>query len=185
MYKWIELYNSEIDRLQRELQQIKKDIENKYNTEGASQKEFYDKIMTEYNTKFEQLKKETTKSLNKLVNLSCEYNEATDQIVQDYKRLVKDLDYKMNVKKEKNKVILLEKSNRLEEAKKQEDEHKSKLEEKIKDSDKLIEKNVEIKQNIINATQRTITFQEQLLETEKNLVKIDKKLEDLIVKNKH
>ena len=44
---------------------------------------------------------------------------------------------------------------------------------------------MEIKQNIINATQRTITFQEQLLETEKNLVKIDKKLEDLVVKNKH
>ena len=179
------LYNSEIDRLQRELQQIKRDIENKYNTEGASQKEFYDKIMSEYNTKFEQLKKDTKNSLNKLVNLSCEYNEATDQIVKDYEQLVKDLDNKMNLTKEKNKLILLEKSNRLEEAKKQEDEHKSKLEEKIKDSDKLIEKNVEIKQNIINATQRTITFQEQLLETEKNLVKIDKKLEDLIVKNKH
>ena len=181
----IELYNSEIDRLQRELQQIKKDIENKYNTEGDSQKEFYDKIMTEYNTKFEQLKKETNNSLNKLVNLSCEYNEATDQIVEDYKKLVKDLDYKMSLTKEKNKKILIEKTNRLEEAKKQEDEHKSKLEEKIKDSDKLIEKNVEIKQNIINATQRTITFQEQLLETEKNLVKIDKKLEDLVIKNKH
>ena len=179
------LYNSEIDRLQRELQQIKRDIEKKYNTEGASQKEFYDKIMSEYNTKFEQLKKDTKNSLNKLVNLSCEYNEATDQIVKDYEQLVKDLDNKMNLTKEKNKLILLEKSNRLEEAKKQEDEHKSKLEEKIKDSDKLIEKNVEIKQNIINATQRTITFQEQLLETEKNLVKIDKKLEDLIVKNKH
>ena len=55
----------------------------------------------------------------------------------------------------------------------------------FKESDKLIEKNVEIKQSIINATQRTITFQEQLLETEKNLVKIDKKLEDLISKNKH
>ena len=181
----LNLYNSEIDRLQRELQQIKKDIEDKYNTEGDSQKEFYDKIMTEYNTKFEQLKKDTNESLSKLVNLSCEYNEATEQIVTDYKRLVENLDYKMNLTKEKNKKILDEKSNRLEEAKKQEDEHKSKLEEKIKDSDKLIEKNVEIKQNIINATQRTITFQEQLLETEKNLVKIDKKLEDLIIKNKH
>ena len=181
----IELYNSEIDRLQKELQKIKTDIENKYNTEGDSQKEFYDKIMTEYNAKFEQLKKETKKSLDNLVNLSCEYNDATDQIVQDYKMLVENLDKKMNVTKEQNKKILNEKNNRLEAAKKQEDEHKSKLEEKIKDSDKLIEKNVEIKQNIINATQRTITFQEQLLETEKNLVKIDKKLEDLIIKNKH
>ena len=181
----IELYDSEIDRLQKELQQIKTDIENKYNTEGDSQKQFYDKIMTEYNNKFEQLKRETKKSLDKLVNLSCEYNDATDQIVEDYKKLVENLDRKMNVTKERNKKILNEKNNRLEEAKKQEDEHKSKLEEKIKDSDKLIEKNVEIKQNIINATQRTITFQEQLLETEKNLVKIDKKLEDLVIKNKH
>ena len=181
----IELYDNEIERLQRELNQIKTDIENKYNTEGNSQREFYDKIMTEYNSKFDQLKKETTLSLNKLVNLSCEYNEATDQIVKDYKQLVEELDNKMSSTKEKNKKILLEKNNRLEEAKKQEDEHKSKLEEKIKDSDKLIEKNVEIKQSIINATQRTITFQEQLLETEKNLVKIDKKLEDLVVKNKH
>ena len=181
----IELYDNEIARLQKELQKIKTDIENKYNTEGDSQKEFYDKIMTEYNIKFEQLKKETKQSLDNLVNLSCEYNDATDQIIQDYKKLVENLDKKMNVTKEKNRKILDEKNNRLEQAKKQEDEHKSKLEEKIKDSDKLIEKNVEIKQNIINATQRTITFQEQLLETEKNLVKIDKKLEDLIIKNKH
>ena len=172
----IELYDSEIDRLQKELQQIKTDIENKYNTEGDSQKQFYDKIMTEYNNKFEQLKRETKKSLDKLVNLSCEYNDATDQIVEDYKKLVENLDRKMNVTKEKNKKILNEKNNRLEEAKKQEDEHKSKLEEKIRDSDKLIEKNVEIKQNIINATQRTITFQEQLLETEKNLVKNRQKI---------
>jgi DNA repair exonuclease SbcCD ATPase subunit len=141
--------------------------------------------MSEYNANFETLKKETDQSLAKLVNLSCEYNEATYQIVQDYKRLVENLDKKINETKERNDKILMEKESRLEEAKKKEDEHKLKLEEKVKDSDKLIEKNVEIKQNIINATQRTITFQEQLLETEKNLVKIDKKLEDLVVKNKH
>ena len=181
----IELYNNEIERLQKELQQIKTDIENTYDTEGTLQKDFYDKIMSEYNTKFDLLKKETTESLNKLVNLNCEYNDATDRIVEDYEKLVHDLDKEMSVTKEKNKKILHDKSNRLDAAKKLENEHKSKLEEKIKDSDKLIEKNVEIKQNIINATQRTITFQEQLLETEKNLVKIDKKLEDLVVKNKH
>ena len=181
----IQLYDNEIDRLQRELQQIKKDIEDTYDTEEANQREFYEKTMSEYNSKFETLKKETNQSLAKLVNLSCEYNEATDQIVQDYKRLVENLDKKINETKERNDKILMEKESRLDEAKKKEDEHKLKLEEKVKDSDKLIEKNVEIKQNIINATQRTITFQEQLLETEKNLVKIDKKLEDLVVKNKH
>ena len=181
----IQLYDNEIDRLQKELQQIKKDIEDKYDTEEANQREFYEKTMSEYNAKFDTLKKETNQSLVKLVNLSCEYNEATDQIVQDYKRLVENLDKKINETKERNNKIIMEKESRLEEAKKKEDEHKLKLEEKVKDSDKLIEKNVEIKQNIINATQRTITFQEQLLETEKNLVKIDKKLEDLVVKNKH
>ena len=181
----IQLYDNEIDRLQKELQQIKNDIADKYDAEEAYQKDFYTKIMNEYENKFKTLKKETNESLVKLVNISCEYNEATDQIVQDYKKLVENLDRKMSETKEKNTKILLEKETRLEEAKKKEDEHKLKLEEKVKDSDKLIEKNVEIKQNIINATQRTITFQEQLLETEKNLVKIDKKLEDLVVKNKH
>ena len=181
----IKLYDNEIDRLQKELQQIKKDIEDKYDSEEMDQKNFYENIMLDYDTKFEQLKKETNESLVKLVNLSCEYNEATEQIVEDYKKLVENLDKKMAETKERNTKILKEKESRLEEAKKKEDEHKLKLEEKVKDSDKLIEKNVEIKQNIINATQRTITFQEQLLETEKNLVKIDKKLEDLVVKNKH
>ena len=181
----IKLYDNEIDRLQKELQQIKNDIEEKYDSEEMNQKLFYENIMTEYDQKFNQLKKETNASLIKLVNLSCEYNEATDQIVQDYKKLVENLDKKMAETKEKNTKILQEKESKLDEAKKKEDEHKLKLEEKVKDSDKLIEKNVEIKQNIINATQRTITFQEQLLETEKNLVKIDKKLEDLVVKNKH
>ena len=181
----IKLYDNEIDRLQKELQQIKKDIEDKYDSEEMDQKNFYENIMLDYDTKFEQLKKETNESLVKLVNLSCEYNEATDQIVEDYKKLVENLDRKMAETKERNTKILKEKESRLEEARKKEDEHKLKLEEKVKDSDKLIEKNVEIKQNIINATQRTITFQEQLLETEKNLVKIDKKLEDLVVKNKH
>ena len=181
----IKLYDNEINRLQKELQQIKKDIEDKYDSEEANQKEFYENIMSEYNEKFNKLKKETKESLVKLVNLSCEYNEATDQIVQDYKKLVENLDKKISETKERNNKILQEKESRLDEAKKKEDEHKLKLEEKVKDSDKLIEKNVEIKQNIINATQRTITFQEQLLETEKNLSKIDKKLEDLVVKNKH
>ena len=92
----IELYNNEIERLQKELQQIKTDIENTYDTEGTLQKDFYDKIMSEYNTKFDLLKKETTESLNKLVNLNCEYNDATDRIVEDYEKLVHDLDKENN-----------------------------------------------------------------------------------------
>ena len=181
----ITIYDNEIERLQAQLNQIAKSIEEIFDSEVEKQKAFYLNAEEKYNKEFEEIKKNTKDSLNKLVNLSCEYDEATDQIVKDYTKLKKNLDEKINETKERNTKILLEKESKLDEAKKKEDEHKLKLEEKVKDSDKLIEKNVEIKQNIINATQRTITFQEQLLETEKNLLKIDKKLEDLVVKNKH
>ena len=181
----ITIYDNEIERLKAQLHQIAKSIEEIFDSEVEKQKEFYQNAEEKYNKEFDEIKKKTKNSLNKLVNISCEYDEATDQIVKDYTKLKKNLEEKINEAKERNTRILLEKENKLDEAKKKEDEHKLKLEEKVKDSDKLIEKNVEIKQNIINATQRTITFQEQLLETEKNLVKIDKKLEDLVVKNKH
>ena len=181
----IELYESEINRLKNELLNIKKAIEDKYEAEVTNQKEFYDNLLKEYNEKYSKVKSETDACLATLVNISSEYDEATDKIVDDYKKLVSNLDTKIAQTKEINDNLLKEKEEKLKEAKKLEDEHKEQLEQKVKESDKLIEKNVEIKQSIINATQRTITFQEQLLETEKNLLKIDKKLEDLISKNKH
>ena len=181
----IELYNGEINRLKNELQGIKDSIEETYQNEVQNQKEFYDKLIKDYNEKFKQLKDETNTSLITLVNISSEYDEATDKIIEDYKKLVENLDRKISETKEINTNILKLKEEKLKEAKQLEDEHKTKLEQKVKESDKLIEKNVEIKQSIINATQRTITFQEQLLETEKNLVKIEKKLDDLVTKNKH
>ena len=181
----IELYESEINRLKNELLNIKKAIEDKYEAEVNNQKEFYDNLLKEYNEKYSKVKSETDSCLVTLVNISSEYDEATDKIVEDYKKLVSNLDMKIAQTKEINENLLKDKDEKLKEAKKLEDEHKEQLEQKVKESDKLIEKNVEIKQSIINATQRTITFQEQLLETEKNLVKIDKKLEDLISKNKH
>ena len=181
----IELYDTEINRLKNELLNIKNSIEEKYESEIVNQKTFYDTLIKEYNEKFLHLKNSTNESLTTLVNLSSEYDEAVDKIVTDYKKLIEKLDEKIIQTKEINNNILKEKEEKLKQAKKLEDEHKEKLEQKVKDSDKLIEKNVEIKQSIINATQRTITFQEQLLETEKNLIKIDKKLEDLMIKNKH
>ena len=98
----------EREKAKEQTKEIYKRLSDKYedneqDLEELKKKEFYDKIMTEYNTKFEQLKKDTNESLSKLVNLSCEYNEATEQIVTDYKRLVENLDYKMNLTKEKNK----------------------------------------------------------------------------------
>ena len=181
----IQLYDDEIARLKEEFQDVKNAIEEKYNTEASQQRIDYETFLEDYNTKYKKLKEETYKSLNELVNLSSEYDEANDKIVSDYKTLISNLDQKIKNTSMKNDEILKEENDKLEQAKILEEKHKEKLEQKVKESDKLIEKNVEIKQSIINVTQRTITFQEQLLETEKNLVKIDKKLEDLIVKNKH
>ena len=181
----IQLYDEEIERLKNEFQGIKDAIEEKYNTEADQQRIDYEKVLEEYNIKYKKLKEETYKSLNELVNISSEYDEASDKIVSDYKNLISNLDQKIQITSVNNEEILKEEKDKLKQAKLLEEKHKEKLEQKVKDIYKLIEKNFEIKQSIINVTQRTITFQEQLLETEKNLVKIDKKLEDLIVKNKH
>ena len=179
------LYNKEINRLKEDLLEIRNNLTEAYNNESVTQKKYLDDLIKDYNNKFDEIKEETNESLLKLVNLSGEYDEATETIVEDYKKLIEKLDKKVKETIDINNNILQERHELLLKEKKLEDEHKIKLEEKVKESDKLIEKNVEIKQNIINATQRTITFQEQLLETEKNLVKIDKKLEDLVIKNKH
>ena len=181
----ITLYNNEINRLKTELDNIKTKIKEECDLEADTQTKYFDNMVQEYNAKFTELKNETQKSLIELVNIGSEYDEATAKIIEDYKLLVLNLDNKMKKMKEMNTKIIIDKEEKLKQAKLLEDQHKKKLEEKVKESDKLIEKNVDIKQSIINATQRTITFQEQLLETEKNLVKIDKKLKDLVVKNKH
>ena len=87
--------------------------------------------------------------------LSSEYDEANDKIVSDYKTLISNLDQKIKNTSMKNDEILKEENDKLEQAKILEEKHKEKLEQKVKESDKLIEKNVEIKQSIINVTQRT------------------------------
>ena len=179
------LYNKEIDRLKEDLRVIRKEMQEEYQKEISVQKSNIGKIISDYNEKFYNIKKETDDSLNKLVSLSREYDEASQTIIDDYKKLIERFDKKVEDTFKRNEEIMKEKRKQLEEEKELEDEHKIKLEEKVKESDKLIEKNVEIKQNLINSTQRTITFQEQLIETEKNLLKINKKLEDLSVKNKH
>ena len=181
----IQLYDEEIERLKKEFQGIKDSIEEKYNLEADQQRIDYEILLNDFNAKYKQLRDDTHKSLVQLVNLSSEYDEANDKIINDYKTLITNLDQKIQMTLINNDNILKEEEEKLKSAKILEEQHKEKLEQKVKDSDKLIEKNVEIKQSIINVTQRTITFQEQLLETEKNLVKIDKKLEDLIIKNKH
>ena len=181
----ISLYNKEISRLKEDLRTIRKEMEDTYKKEISQQKANIGKIISDYNEKFFNIKKETDESLNKLISLSREYDEASETIIEDYQKLLERFNKRMEETFKKNNEIMEQKRKILNEETELEDEHKIKLEEKVKESDKLIEKNVEIKQNLINATQRTITFQEQLIETEKNLLKIDKKLEDLSVKNKH
>ena len=181
----IALYDKEINRLKEELRIVRKKMEDTYRKEIAQQKIHIGQIIANYNEKFFNIKKETEESLNKLISLSREYDEASETIIEDYLKLIKRFDKRVEETFKKNNEIMEHKRKILNEETALEDEHKIQLEEKVKESDKLIEKNVEIKQNLINATQRTITFQEQLIETEKNLMKIDKKLEDLNIKNKH
>ena len=179
------LYEHEISRLKKELDDIKSKIKKECDSEVDTQTQFFSQKAKDFDAIYEQLKSDTQKSLVILVNKGSEYDDASAKIVEDYKKLVAELDEKMKKMKEINNQLIIDKEEKLKQAKLLELQHKIKLEEKVKESDKLIEKNVDIKQSIINATQRTITFQEQLLETEKNLVKIDKKLKDLVVKNKH
>ena len=181
----LSIYNKEIDRLKEDLRNIRKEMEDTYKNEIASQKKTIGEIVANYNEKFALIKKDTDESLNKLINICREYDEASETIVEDYKKLIEKYDKKVEETFKRNSEILEQRKKILNHEKALEDIHKIKLEEKVKESDKLIDKNVEIKQNLINATQRTITFQEQLIETEKNLLKIDKKLEDLTIKNKH
>ena len=179
------LYEHELSRLKKELDEIKAQIKQECDSEVDTQTQYFSQKAKDFDIKYEKLKSDTQKSLLLLINKGSEYDDASAKIVEDYKKLVQELEEKMKKMKEINHKIILDKEEKLKQAKILEIQHQAKLEEKVKESDKLIEKNVDIKQSIINATQRTITFQEQLLETEKNLVKIDKKLKDLVLKNKH
>ena len=181
----LDLYNKEIERLKEDLRNERKAMEDTYKKEIADQKININKIISDYNDKFSEMKKEIDNSLTKLINLCGEYDEASETIVEDYHKLIQRFDKKVEDILKKNNDTLQQRKKILSEETALENEHKVILEEKVKESDKLIEKNIEIKQNLITSTQRTITFQEQLIETEKNLSKIDKKLEDLTVKNKH
>ena len=181
----LSLYNKEIERLKEDLRKIRNEMVSTYKKEIADQKVTIGKIISDYNDKFSEIKKETNDSLNKLISICREYDEASETIIEDYHKLIIRYDKKVEEAFKKNNEIIEQRKKILEDVTALENEHKVKLEEKVKESDKLIEKNVEIKQNLINATQRTITFQEQLIETEKSLLKIDKKLEELAIKNKH
>ena len=181
----LQLYKNEIERLNKELRELQENIEQKFNSVIEDQSDNFSQIFTNYSSRYTALKEKIEENLKMLVKYSAEFDEAVDSNISDYERLIKEMDNKIldNIAKNKEEVgKLLE---NLEKEKMSENAHKASLDMKVQESDKIIQKNAEIKKNIIETTQRTITFQEQLLETDKNLIKIDKKIQDLIVKNKH
>ncbi|MCQ2816216.1 MAG: hypothetical protein MJ252_03010 [archaeon] len=181
----LKLYQNEIERKKKELCEIRDNIEKTYDLEERKQKDLYGNIRTKYDEKFKTVKNDIENALHKLITDSTAYDSELCQIEDDYNKIISGLDTKIN--KLKEEADNFEKTNQeaLNEEKKKSAEHTNKLQEKVAKSDQLLDNNVAIKQSVINATQRTITFQEQLLETEKNLGKIDKKLEEITSKNKH
>ena len=166
----------------KELEQM---IESKFKSLVISQGESFSQIFNGYWDLFNNLKNDIDKNLNLLIKTNAEYDEAFDQSKNDYDKLIYKLKSEMTDDIDQAKNIILEKEEELEKILIEEKTFKNLLDKKVMESDNVIKKNVQIKQNIIDTTQRSITLQEQLLETEKNLFKIDLKLEDLLTKNKH
>ena len=166
----------------KELEQM---IESKFKSLVISQGESFSQIFNGYWDLFNNLKNDLDKNLNLLIKTNAEYDEAFDQSKNDYDKLIYKLKSEMTDDIDQAKNIILEKEEELEKILIEEKTFKNLLDKKVMESDNVIKKNVQIKQNIIDTTQRSITLQEQLLETEKNLFKIDLKMEDLLTKNKH
>jgi hypothetical protein len=138
-----------------------------------------------YNLQFNDMKNNIEEKLKKLIMDSSEYDDAIDTITSHYREMIKDLGKKIEETESRNHIDMTNLKKALEQEKVRESDFKGILDQKVHESDKIINKNAEIKKNIIDTTQRTITFQEQLIETEKNLQKISKKMKDLDTKNKH
>ena len=73
----LDLYNKEIERLKEDLRNERKAMEDTYKKEIADQKININKIISDYNDKFSEMKKEIDNSLTKLINLCGEYDEAS------------------------------------------------------------------------------------------------------------
>jgi hypothetical protein len=181
----LQLYRNEIERLQQELKELQRDIEDKFKNIIHSQSDYFKTMYDAYNRQFADMKNKIEQSLKKLIKESAEYDDAIYTIATHYKEMMKDLSKRIDETEQKNQVDMANLKKALEGERGRENDFKNNLDLKVQESDKIIHKNAEIKKNIIDTTQRTITFQEQLLETEKNLHKIAKKMKDLDIKNKH
>jgi hypothetical protein len=149
------------------------------------QTNYFNSMFEDYNKKYNNIKSEIEESLKVLVSHSAEFDEAVDTAIRQYEKMKEDMDKKIAETMDKNRSEMKNLKETYDGEKNVENNFKSLLDLKISESDKIIQKNADIKKNIIETTQRIITFQEQLLETEKNLHKIDNKIKDLDSKNKH
>ena len=181
----LKIYTNEIARLKKELVTLNDEIKNKFDSLQNEQQDFF-KNLSEKNLKiYFDLVEKINESIRKLVLNNCYRDEAIETINDDYKNLIE------NKKNQYDETIVIDREDKkkneeaLEKTKKIEENNKFKQEKWILESNKIIQKNIQIKQNLNDTTQKIITLQEQLLETEKNLQKIDSELENLTIKNKH
>jgi len=181
----IQIYDNEIARLEKEKDTLQKVIETKFNDIKKNQNDYYKSLKDKYDKNFTDLNEKIEIALTKLVKTGAEYDEALFKNKEDYERIIQQIKVKKNseIIKDKEEIASQEKKEiKVKEAEKQYEQSLGKW---VADSEQIIQKNIQIKQNIIDTTQRTITLQEQLLETDKNLKNIKKKIEDLTMTNKH
>lgn len=181
----LNLYRIEINRINFQMDELTNNIETKFNNLSSNQLDYYDKTYKEYTDKFNYLNIHIEELFKKLMKVCAEYDDAIDIAKREY--IIMEENVKESEDKAKIEKQLIKENKEKEEKEKTELFRKKQIElYKCKEESNLsILKNAEIKQNIIDTTQRTITLQEQLLETEKNLEKIQLKLKDLTIKNKH
>jgi hypothetical protein len=181
----LQLYKDEIERKNEELKNIEKSITEEFTNILDTQTSSFNNMYEEYVKVIEEMKFNIEKNLKKLIYDSAQLDEELYTNKKEYEDLIMNFNKKMQeeLKKDNDKIQNFAKD--LKDKQIKESEFKNELDKKINESDKIIQKNAQIKQNIIDTTQKTITLQEQLLETEKNIKKIEKKENDLVIKNKH
>lgn len=181
----LNLYRVEIDRLNTQMDNLNAEIETKFSELSNEQSTYFNNIFKQYSDDFKDVQMEIETLYMKLINICTEYDEALDSAGKQYKEMEEQVKKREGSKKENIKEIKDKKEEEDKNIKNYSEQKETELKKCIEESNFSIRKNAEIKQNIIDTTQRTITLQEQLLETEKNLHKIEVKLQDLTVKNKH
>jgi len=181
----LKLYKNEIDRLNLELRELETTIEDKFKNLVFTQNDSFNNLFNNYLENFTSLKDLIESNIEALVKENAESDEALEKGKSDYDRMIQKLKETMSSEIDSASKIIEEKKIDKSKVLVEENNLRNLLDQKVAESDDIIKKNVQIKQNIIDTTHRSITLQEQLLETEKNLHKIDKKMGDLQSNNHH